>query len=138
MRLSSLFTIVGTFFVAALLSLVAANLSVKLIEESSEIGVRDALDDTRHDMGRSASGRAYRSHWPGSRPPKPCGFPRSRPQEQWSMPHASLTTCKLPPPPPSHRRDFSAEILRNDAGLSIIGLIPATTDREAVQDFGCA
>ena len=37
--------IAATFFAAAVTSLVAASFSVTLIEESSEIGVREALDD---------------------------------------------------------------------------------------------
>ena len=45
MRLSALLIIALTFSAAAMLSLVAANFSVKLIEENSEIGVRDALDE---------------------------------------------------------------------------------------------
>ena len=45
MRLSSLLIVVATFSVAAVLALVTANLSVTLIEENSEIGVRDALDE---------------------------------------------------------------------------------------------
>ena len=44
MRLSSLLIVAVTFFAAAVVALLAANFSVKLIEESSEIGVRDALD----------------------------------------------------------------------------------------------
>ena len=44
MRLSALLIIAMTFTAAATVSLVAANFSVTLIEENSEIGVRDALD----------------------------------------------------------------------------------------------
>jgi len=45
MRLSSMLTIFLTFAAAAVVCLVAANFSVSLIEDSSEISVRDALDD---------------------------------------------------------------------------------------------
>ena len=45
MRLSSVLTIALSFAAAAVVSLVAANFSVQLIEENSEIGVRNALDD---------------------------------------------------------------------------------------------
>ena len=44
MRLSAIFTIALTFAAAAVVSLVAASFSVQLIEDTSEIGVRDALD----------------------------------------------------------------------------------------------
>ena len=45
MRLSAIAIIAITFVSAAAVSLVAANFSVKLIEETSEIGVRQALDN---------------------------------------------------------------------------------------------
>ena len=47
MRLSSVLIIFATFAVAATLSLVAAAFSVQLIEDSSEMGVRDALDQQK-------------------------------------------------------------------------------------------
>ena len=45
MRLSAIFMIALTFAAAGVVSLVAASFSVQLIEDTSEIGVRDALDD---------------------------------------------------------------------------------------------
>ena len=47
MRLSAIFTIALTFAAAAVVSLVVASFSVQLIEDTSEIGVRDALVDVR-------------------------------------------------------------------------------------------
>ena len=44
MRLSALFIVIATFVGAAVISLVAAGFSVTLIEDNSEIGVRDTLD----------------------------------------------------------------------------------------------
>ena len=44
MRLSAIAIVAITFVSAAVVSLVAASFSVKLIEETSEIGVRQALD----------------------------------------------------------------------------------------------
>ena len=131
MRLSSLFIIVGTFFAAALLSLVAANMSVKLIEESSEIGVRDALDE-RQMTWAEVEADGLQVTLAGIAPTEAVRFAAlsaagtvvdaARVIDDMQVEAAAA----LAPP------RFSAEILRNDAGLSIIGLMPATTDREAV------
>lgn len=133
MRLSSLLMVFATFFCAALLSLVAANMSVKLIEESSEIGVRDALD-SRDMTWAEVQADGLQVTLAGIAPTEAVRF-------------AALSTAgtvvdaarvidnmevqaiaDIAPP------RFSAEILRNDAGLSIIGLMPNSTDREEVLD----
>ncbi|UWR23066.1 OmpA family protein [Sulfitobacter sp. S190] len=131
MRLSYLLTIALTFAAAAVVALVAANFSVKLIENSSEIGVRDALDD-RGMTWAEVEADGLQVSLSGTAPTEAVRF-------------AALTTAgtvvdaarviddmmveaeeAIAPPA------FSAEILRNDAGLSVIGLIPATTDRDAL------
>ena len=131
MRLSSLLTVVGTFFFAALLSLVAANMSVKLIEESSEIGVRDALDE-RELTWAEVEADGLQVTLAGIAPTEAVRFAAlsaagtvvdaARVIDDMQVEAAAA----IAPP------RFSAEILRNDAGLSIIGLLPASTDREAV------
>ena len=131
MRLSSLFTIVATFFAAGLLSLVTANLSVKLIEENSEIGVRDALDAQQLTWAE-VQADGLQVVLAGIAPTEAVRFAAlstagtvvdaARVIDDMQVQAAA----DIAPP------HFSAEILRNDAGLSIIGLIPATTDRDAV------
>ncbi|WP_299723776.1 OmpA family protein [uncultured Tateyamaria sp.] len=131
MRLSSLFIIVGTFFAAALMSLIAANLSVKLIEESSEIGVRDALD-AREMTWAEVQADGLQVTLAGIAPTEAVRFAAlsaagtvvdaARVIDDMEVEAAAA----IAPP------RFSAEVLRNDAGLSIIGLMPATTDRGAV------
>ena len=131
MRLSSILIIGMTFFAAAVVSLVAANFSVKLIEETSEIGVRDALDDAGLTWAE-VQADGLQVTLAGTAPTEAVRF-------------AALTTAgsivdaarvidemevqaqaAIAPP------RFSAEVLRNDAGVSIIGLIPTSTDREDV------
>lgn len=131
MRLSSFLIVAGTFFGAALLSLVAANLSVQLIEESSEIGVRDALDE-RELTWAEVEADGLQVTLAGIAPTEAVRFAAlsaagtvvdaARVIDDMQVEAAAA----LAPP------RFSAEILRNDAGLSIIGLMPASTDREAV------
>lgn len=133
MRLSSLLMVVGMFFAAALLSLVAANMSVKLIEESSEIGVRDALDE-RGMTWAEVQADGLQVRLAGLAPTEAVRF--SALSTAGTVVDAARViddmqveaAAALAPP------RFSAEILRNDAGLSIIGLIPTSTDREEVLD----
>ena len=133
MRLSSALIIASTFVAAALVAIVAANFSVKLIEETSEIGVRDALDDAGTTWAEvQADGLTVTLT--GIAPTEAERF-------------AALTTAgtivdaarvidgmeakavaAIRPP------RFSAEILRNDAGISVIGLIPSSTDRDTIND----
>ncbi|MEO0667369.1 MAG: OmpA family protein [Pseudomonadota bacterium] len=133
MRLSSLFLIAGIFTTAAALSLVAANLSVQLIEENSEIGVREALDDEGMTWAE-VQADGLQVTLAGQAPTEAVRFAAlstagtvvdaARVIDEMQVAAAAA----IAPP------RFSAEILRNDAGLSVIGLIPAATDREEVVD----
>ncbi|MEL6563600.1 MAG: OmpA family protein [Pseudomonadota bacterium] len=133
MRLSSLFTIAGIFASAAAVSLVAANLSVQLIEETSEIGVRDALD-TEGMTWAEVQADGLQVTLAGIAPTEAVRFAAlstagtvvdaARVIDQMQVAAAAA----IAPP------RFSTEILRNDAGLSVIGLIPAATDRAEVVD----
>lgn len=133
MRLSSALIIATTFVAAAAAAIVAANFSVKLIEETSEIGVRDALDEAGATWAEvQADGLTVTLA--GIAPTEADRF-------------AALSTAgtvvdaarvidgmeaeavaAIRPP------RFSVEILRNDAGISIIGLIPTSTDRDTITD----
>ncbi len=133
MRLSSLLIIVVTFSVAAVLALITANLSVQLIEENSEIGVRDALDDEGMTWAE-VEADGLKVTLAGIAPTEAVRFAAlstagsivdaARVIDEMQVEAAAA----IAPP------RFSAELLRNDAGLSIIGLIPAATNRTAVMD----
>lgn len=131
MRLSSLLTIFLTFAAAAVVALVAANFSVSLIEDNSEIGVRDALDEKGMTWAE-VEANGLQVSLSGIAPTEAVRF-------------SALTTAgtvvdaarviddmgvaaqeALAPP------TFSVEVLRNDSGLSVIGLIPTSTDRDYV------
>ncbi|NNE52202.1 MAG: OmpA family protein [Sulfitobacter sp.] len=130
MRLSSLLIIATTFFAAAVAALVAASFSVTLIEENSEIGVRDALDQ-RGMTWAEVEADGLQVTVAGTAPTEAIRF--SALSTAGSIVEASriidemevAAQAVIAPP------RFSAEILRNDRGISIIGLVPANTDREA-------
>ncbi|MDG1352295.1 MAG: OmpA family protein [Sulfitobacter sp.] len=131
MRLSSLLTIFLTFAAAAMISLVAANFSVRLIEDNSEIGVRDALD-AKGMTWAEVEANGLQVSLSGIAPTEAVRFSAlttagsvvdaARVIDDMGV--AALEALAAP--------KFSAEILRNDSGLSVIGLIPTSTDREYV------
>ena len=135
MRLSALLIVAITFTAAAVVSLVAANFSVKLIEETSEIGVRDALDDAGMTWAE-VQADGLQVILAGIAPTEAVRFlaqstagsvvDAARVIDQMEV----EAQADVPPP------RFSAEVLRNDSGISIIGLVPASTSREdAIERF---
>lgn len=133
MRLSSFFIIGCTFACAALISLIVANMSVKLIEENSEISVRNALD-ARDMTWAEVQADGLQVTLAGTAPTEAVRFAAL--STAGSIVDAARViddmqvkaAAAIAPP------KFSAEILRNDAGLSIIGLMPASTDIDLVLD----
>ena len=131
MRLSHILIVAATFTAAAILSLLAASLSVRVIEDASEIGVRGALDEASLGWAEvqadgltvTLSGTAP-SEAARFRAVSTAGTVVDAARVIDDM-HVAATEAIQPP-------RFSAEILRNDGGISIIGLIPASTDRDAL------
>ncbi|MEP2641824.1 OmpA family protein [Roseobacter sp.] len=121
------------FVTAAVAALVAANASVQLVEDASEIGVRDALD-TNALVWAEVEADGLRVMLSGTAPTEALRFraltaagtivDAARVIDDMHVEAADAIT------PPT----FSAEVLRNTAGLSIIGLIPQSTDRDAMVD----
>jgi OOP family OmpA-OmpF porin len=128
MRLSSVLIIVASFFSAALLSMITANFSVKLIEDKSEIGVRSEFDKSGMTWAE-VEANGLQVIIAGVAPTEALRFAAlstaggvvdaARIIDEMQI----KAVADIAPP------RFSAEILLNDAGLSIIGLIPASTDR---------
>ncbi|MEO1140321.1 MAG: OmpA family protein [Pseudomonadota bacterium] len=131
MRLSSIFAIAGTFVVAFILCLVAARFSVTVIEESSRNAVRDTLDKNGM-VWTEIDADGLQVFLAGTAPSEATRFKAlsiagsvvesARIIDQMLV----KDTAGIAPP------RFSVEILRNDSGLSLIGLIPASTDRDAL------
>ncbi|MDW4500394.1 OmpA family protein [Sulfitobacter sp. D35] len=131
MRLSiALFT--GLSFAAAAgLSYVTANASVQFIEDNTEIEVRDTLDEEGLTWAE-VEADGLRVIVAGTAPTEALRF-RALSTVGSMVDAARLVdemeveaTAAIDPP------RFSAEILRNDSGFSVIGLIPQSTDREAL------
>lgn len=133
MRLSSLITIAVTFLIAAILSLITANYSVQLIEERSEIGVRNTLDDRGLEWAE-VTADGLQVTLSGIAPDEAVRFQAltaagSVVDAARVIDNMEVEALAAIAPP-----RFSVEILRNDAGISVIGLVPAAQDRDALTD----
>ncbi|WP_146585011.1 OmpA family protein [Puniceibacterium confluentis] len=128
MRLSSIAITLGTFAVAAGLCLVAAFFSVRLIEDSSVIGVRAELDREGLTWA-SVDANGLQLFVIGTAPNEAGRFKAlsaaGRVVDTTRIIDEILVNDTSNAPPPR----FSVEILRNDNGVQIIGLIPSATDR---------
>lgn len=128
MRLSSLLSVFGTFTAAAGLSLVVANASVTLIEERSEIGIRSALDG-RGLTWAEVSADGLQVTLDGMAPTEALRFQALSAAGSIVDAARVIDAMRVAAQEAIAPPRFSAEILRNDAGISVIGLIPAATER---------
>ncbi len=128
MRLSSVFIRVGAFAAAAILSGVSAKVAVSTIESRSVIGVQEELLDYGHDWV-TVIGDGLQVILEGQAPSEAERFraislsgrvvDASRVIDNMSV----IASAGMIAP------DFAIEILRNDSGVSLIGLVPASMDR---------
>ncbi len=131
MRLSSVFIVGFVFALAAGLSLVAARFAVQAVEHGTEVAVRRTLDEVPHGWAE-VTADGLRVVLSGTAPDEATRFgvislvggvvDAARIIDDMQI----KATENIAPP------RFSAEILRNDSGISVIGLIPAETDRSGL------
>ena len=128
MRLSALFVRLCMFFLAAIMCAFAAGAAVATVETRSVEGVRQMLDERGHSFA-SVLGDGLQVILEGEAPSEVMG--QRAISAAGSVVNASrvidnmtVTNSAIPDAP-----EFAMEILRNDSGISIIGLIPASSDR---------
>ncbi|WP_458791493.1 OmpA family protein [Yoonia sp. MH D7] len=133
MRISSLFLRLGVFVLAALISVFAARATVAVVEDTSVVSVRETLIDRGYDW-TAVLGDGLQVILEGEAPTEAVRFraisaagrivDASRVIDNMSV--AESLNIAAP--------DFAIEILRNDSGVSLIGLIPTETDREQLAE----
>lgn len=133
MRLSSLLITAVTMLLAAGLCLVAASFSVTAIEERTEIGVRRALDNGAH-IWAEVEADGLKVILTGIAPDEAIRFNALSLAGGEVDAARIIDQMQITPSTNLAAPRFSAEILRNDSGISIIGLIPASTDRGVLID----
>ena len=129
MRLSAIFLRLGVFALAGILSVAGARATAVIIEDRSVIGVREVLIDQGNDWASVVSD-GLQVILEGTAPTEAARFraisaagrvvDASRVIDNMSVAESN----RIAPP------EFAIEILRNDSGVSLIGLIPLTSDRE--------
>lgn len=128
MRLSTILTIGGAFLGAGVLCVVAAGFAVSAVEDGSRRAVRDALD-ARGMHWAEVGTDGLQVFVAGTAPTEAARFAAlsvagsvvdaARVLDQTVVEEAEA----LAPP------QFAIEILRNERGISLIGLVPAALDR---------
>ena len=131
MRISALFIRLIAFVAAAFLSVAAAQTTVAVVEERSVLAVQETLVDQGYEWA-TVLGDGLQVILEGDAPTEAVRFRAisaagGMVDASRVIDNLSVTDSEIIVPP-----EFAIEILRNNAGVSIIGLIPATTDREAL------
>ncbi|MEM6375143.1 MAG: OmpA family protein [Pseudomonadota bacterium] len=133
MRLSTIFAISGVFAAAFIGCLLAARFSVQAIEEASRHAVRDTLD-AEGMVWTEVQTDGLHVYLAGIAPSEADRF-RARSVAGSVVESARVidqmvveASIEITPP------RFSIEMLRNESGVSLIGLIPKATDRSALID----
>lgn len=130
MRLSKIFAIAGVFLAAAVLSLVCARFAVGGIEDTTRNTVRDRLDENGMTW-TEVDANGLQVFLAGTAPSEAARF------KALSVAGTVVDAARVIDQMLVEDRDriepprFSMEILRNEGGISLIGLVPAAMDREA-------
>lgn len=131
MRLSRLHLVASAFAIAGAVSLAAASFSVQLIEDKTETEVRYVLDRNGLTWAE-VQADGLRVIMAGTAPTEALRFRAL--SLAGSMVDAARVIDEMDVTAEAglEAPRFSAEVLRNTSGLSIIGLIPASSDRAAI------
>lgn len=133
MRLSEVTTRVGAFIVAAVICGYSGQAAVSVVEDRSAASVTGALIDSGFVWTRvKADGLQVIIE--GEAPSEAARFRAI--SAAGSMVDASrvIDNMSVADSSAGYEPDFAIEILRNDSGVSLIGLIPASTDRDDLRD----
>ena len=128
MRLSSLLIPTLTFTAAAGISLVAASFAVTAVEQNSETALRRALDTGGMSWAEVTSD-GLKVILQGTAPDEATRFAALSLAGGVVDATRVIDEMSVPPSKGIAPPRFSAEILRNHSGISIIGLIPASSSR---------
>ena len=129
MRLSAIFIRLVAFAIAAFGSFAAARSTVGVVETRSVLAVQETLVDKGYEWA-SVLGDGLQVILEGEAPNEAARFRAISAAGEMVdasrvIDNLSVTDSEVIAPP-----EFAIEILRNDRGVSLIGLIPAETDRE--------
>ena len=131
MRLSSIFTIVATFLAAAVFFILTASFAVTVIEDSSRVIVRNTLDE-RGMSWAEVDANGLQVFLAGTAPSEADRFKALSAAGTMVDAARVIDQMLVEDTKGIQAPRFSIEILRNDSGTSLIGLVPAATERDAL------
>ena len=131
MRLSALFIRVGVFAAAALSAYLSATVAVRFIESRSVVAVQESLIDRGYDWA-SVLGDGLQVILEGQAPTEATRFRAISTAGRLVDASRVIDNMSVAESDKRIAPEFAMEILRNDAGVSLIGLIPTATDRDAL------
>ncbi|QQA42537.1 OmpA family protein [Pelagovum pacificum] len=131
MRLKSIATVAVTFVLAALLSVIGARAAVSVVEDRSVIAVREALTD-EGQAWVEVLGDGLQVILEGEAPSEAVRFRSITIAGTQVDASRVIDNMSVADPDRIEPPEFVIEMLRNDSGISLIGLVPANTDREDV------
>ena len=131
MRLSSIFIRVAAFAIAALVALIGARTAVNFIEDTSVSAVTRELNINGFEWP-SVIGDGLQVIIEGEAPTEQERLQAISIAGRVVDASRLINNASVKPSQKIAAPDFAIEILRNDAGVSLIGLIPAATDRDAL------
>ncbi|MGJ8621999.1 MAG: OmpA family protein [Yoonia sp.] len=131
MRLSALFTRLAVFAAAGGVSYYAALYLVAEVEERSVIAVQETLLDEGHDWA-TVLGDGLQVILEGDAPTEALRFRAISAAGGQVDASRVIDNLRVTDSIQIAAPEFGIEILRNNTGVSLIGLIPASTDRDAL------
>ena len=131
MRLSMIFAMSGAFAGAAALSVLAAGYAATAIEDGSRHAVRDALD-ARGMVWAEVGTDGLQVFLAGTAPDEAARFAALSAAGKVVDATRVIDQTVVEEAEPLAPPQFAIEMLRNERGISLIGLVPATLDRQAL------
>lgn len=131
MRLKSALIALMCFLALVLVIWQGARIFVRNIEERSAVAVREVLIDTGHDWA-SVLADGLQIVIEGEAPSEALRFRAITAAGTVVDAARVIDNMTVKEGPRIAAPDFAIEILRNDSGVSLVGLIPRDTDREAL------
>ncbi|MCO4848808.1 MAG: OmpA family protein [Yoonia sp.] len=129
MRLSALFLRIGVFIFAAFISALAARAAVAVVEDRSVMSVRETLIDRGYDWA-SVLGDGLQVIIEGKAPTEASRFRAISASGRIVDASRIIDNMRVAESGNIAAPEFAIEILRNDSGVSLIGLIPVDTNRD--------
>ena len=131
MRLSHLLTRVAVFVLAAFVCTLAARATVRVVEDVSVTSVQEQLVDGGQAW-TSVLGDGLQVILEGQAPSEAARFRAMSTAGRVVDASRVIDNMTVAESDALQAPDFAIEILRNDSGISVIGLIPTSADRDAL------